>query len=86
MPIQQTYAYNKTLELGKHNSRPWFAGEKSQVRISLLADCDGIDNEMLYRTAKQDFDSFVEKLSQKIVKEVDTTVPELPLKDLVCDF
>ena len=39
---------------------------------------------MLYRAAKQDFDSFIEKLSQKIIEEVDTTVPELPLKDLVC--
>lgn len=37
-----------------------------------------------YHTAKQDFASFIEKLSQKIVEEVDTTVPELPLKDLVC--
>ncbi|KAF8428370.1 hypothetical protein EV426DRAFT_587613 [Tirmania nivea] len=41
------------------------------------------ENEMLYRKAKQDFDSFIEKLSQKIIEEVDTTVPELPLKDLV---
>lgn len=41
------------------------------------------ENEMLYRAAKQDFDSFIEKLSQKIIEEVDTTVPELPLKDLI---
>jgi len=26
-----TYAYIKTLELGKHNNRPWFAGENSRV-------------------------------------------------------
>lgn len=41
------------------------------------------ENELLYRTAKQDFESFIEKLSQKIVEEVDITVPELPLKDLI---
>ncbi|KAF8453029.1 hypothetical protein BGX38DRAFT_1180511 [Terfezia claveryi] len=41
------------------------------------------ENEILYRTAKQDFESFIEKLSQKIIEEVDTTVPELPLKDLI---
>jgi len=53
-------------------------------QILLLTDCDVVENEVLYRSAKQDFDSFIEKLSQKVVEEVDKTVPELPLKDLVC--
>ncbi|CAI7650144.1 unnamed protein product [Penicillium glandicola] len=35
-----------------------------------------------YRAAKKDFETFVESLTPKI-SEVDTTVPELPLKDLV---
>ncbi|OQD94619.1 hypothetical protein PENSOL_c025G00754 [Penicillium solitum] len=35
-----------------------------------------------YRAAKKDFDTFVESLTPKIA-EVDATVPELPVKDLV---
>ncbi|KAJ5427395.1 hypothetical protein N7465_002465 [Penicillium sp. CMV-2018d] len=35
-----------------------------------------------YRTAKKDFETFVESLTPKIA-EVDATVPELPVKDLV---
>ncbi|WEW56729.1 hypothetical protein PRK78_002178 [Emydomyces testavorans] len=36
-----------------------------------------------YRTSKKDWDTFVEKLSEKIM-EKDSTIPELPVKDLVC--
>lgn len=36
-----------------------------------------------FRAAKKDFETFVETLSAK-VSEVDSTVPELPTKDLVC--
>ena len=35
-----------------------------------------------YRTALQDFTTFLEKLSEK-VSESDETIPELPVKDLV---
>jgi hypothetical protein len=35
-----------------------------------------------YRASLADFDSFTEKLSEKLI-ERDETVPELPLKDLV---
>jgi hypothetical protein len=35
-----------------------------------------------YRTAQKDWASFVESLTQKII-EVDETVPELPVKDVV---
>jgi hypothetical protein len=35
-----------------------------------------------YRVALQDFTSFLEKLSEKVA-EVDETIPELPVKDLV---
>lgn len=35
-----------------------------------------------YRNALQDFNTFVEKLSEKVM-EADDTIPELPVKDLV---
>ena len=35
-----------------------------------------------YRTSLQDFTTFLEKLSEKVV-EADGTVPELPVKDIV---
>ena len=35
-----------------------------------------------YRQSKKDFDSFIERLTEKII-EKDETIPELPPKDLV---
>jgi hypothetical protein len=35
-----------------------------------------------YRAALQDFNTFIEKLSEKVV-EADETIPELPVKDVV---
>jgi len=35
-----------------------------------------------YRAAMQDFNTFTEKLSEKVV-EADETIPELPVKDVV---
>jgi hypothetical protein len=35
-----------------------------------------------YRAALQDFNTFMEKLSEKVV-EADETIPELPVKDVV---
>ena len=35
-----------------------------------------------YRQAQQDFGSFVEKLTHKLI-ERDTTLPELPSKDII---
>jgi uncharacterized protein DUF2461 len=39
-------------------------------------------NDPDYRASLADFKSFIEKLSERII-EIDDTVPELPLKDLV---
>lgn len=36
-----------------------------------------------YRASKKDWDTFVDSLTQKIT-EKDSTIPELPAKDLVC--
>jgi Conserved hypothetical protein (DUF2461) len=35
-----------------------------------------------YRNSQKDFETFVEKLTEKII-EKDDTIPELPVKDLV---
>lgn len=35
-----------------------------------------------YRVAVQDFNDFIGKLSEKII-EIDETIPELPVKDIV---
>lgn len=42
------------------------------------------EHDGLYKAAKSDFESFVESTSKEIVESVDDTIPELPLKDLVC--
>ncbi len=43
-----------------------------------------LENDTAYRTAKSDFDSFVEGMTSALSKHVDDTIPtELPLKDLV---
>jgi hypothetical protein len=39
-------------------------------------------NDPDFRASLADFNSFVEKLSERII-EIDDTIPELPLKDLV---
>lgn len=36
-----------------------------------------------FRQAEKDWHSFVEKLTEKLVEEVDDTIPELPVKDVV---
>jgi hypothetical protein len=36
-----------------------------------------------YRAALEDFQTFTEKLSEKVV-EADELIPELPVKDVVC--
>lgn len=41
------------------------------------------EHDGLYKAAKSDFESFVESTSKEIVENVDDTIPELPLKDLV---
>lgn len=41
------------------------------------------EHDGLYKGAKSDFESFVESISKRIVENVDETIPELPLKDLV---
>lgn len=35
-----------------------------------------------YRTSLQDFTTFLEKLSEHVI-EADSTIPELPVKDIV---
>ncbi|KAI5851277.1 hypothetical protein DFP73DRAFT_536599 [Morchella snyderi] len=41
------------------------------------------ENSGLFKGAKSDFESFIEILSKSIIAEVDDTIPELPLKDLI---
>lgn len=36
-----------------------------------------------FRQAERDWFSFVEKLTERVV-EIDETIPELPVKDVVC--
>ncbi|KAJ5824841.1 Conserved hypothetical protein CHP02453 [Penicillium robsamsonii] len=58
------------------------------TRLFLIDLADNNDRQWLkahdpdYRAAKKDFETFVESLTPKIA-EVDATVPELPVKDLV---
>lgn len=38
-----------------------------------------------YRASLQDFTTFLESLSEKVI-EADETIPELPVKDIVCSI
>jgi uncharacterized protein (DUF2461 family) len=40
-------------------------------------------NDAVFRQAEKDWFSFVEKLTERLT-EIDETVPELPVKDVVC--
>jgi len=42
----------------------------------------GLGHDPDYRTSLKDFDSFLQALTEKII-ELDETVPELPVKDIV---
>lgn len=46
------------------------------------APCLFLANDKEYRRSLKDWESFVETLTEKII-EVDDTVPELPIKDVV---
>lgn len=48
----------------------------------IIADID-VAHDADYRTSLQDFTSFLESLSERII-EADETIPELPTKDIVC--
>lgn len=36
-----------------------------------------------FRASEKDFKAFIEKLGERLV-EIDDTIPELPVKDVVC--
>ncbi|KAJ5600602.1 Conserved hypothetical protein CHP02453 [Penicillium hetheringtonii] len=61
------------LDLAKNNDRQWLKGNMSSLQPAHDPD---------YRAAKKDFETFVEALTSKITDQ-DSTVPELPAKDLV---
>jgi hypothetical protein len=49
--------------------------------------CDDKANQVAvhdpdYRQSLQDFNTFLEKLTEKVI-EIDETIPELPVKDIV---
>lgn len=84
-------------DLAKNNDREWFKGKARAshhhcIAKRLLARARLPDKIMLtvpptahdpdYRAAKKDFETFVETLTTKIA-EKDSTIPELPVKDLV---
>lgn len=71
-------------DLKANNRRPWLKCECPRLDVALRdAEADNIiahDGE--YRRALQDWNSFVETTTQKIT-EIDETVPELPVKDII---
>jgi Conserved hypothetical protein (DUF2461) len=77
-------------DLKANNRRDWLKGELSYLSVTksccilfIALHADRITgNDPDYRTALQDWNSFVEQLSEKIT-EIDDTIPELPIKDLV---
>ncbi|EKV09975.1 hypothetical protein PDIP_61990 [Penicillium digitatum Pd1] len=70
------------IDLAGNNDRQWLKGEVAHT--PRLSSCwlICVAHDADYRAAKKDFETFVGSLTPKIV-EVDTTIPELPVKDLV---
>lgn len=52
------------------------------ARERMLMILRGTVHDPDYRASLADFTSFIEKLTEKII-EIDDTVPELPMKDVV---
>jgi hypothetical protein len=50
-------------------------GARYSTNVVIVHDPD-------YRAALQDFNSFIEKVSEKVI-EADELIPELPVKDVV---
>lgn len=85
-------------DLAQNNDRQWLKGMFSRTgpysrgvfrprwsapRLrQLLTWLGHLAHDPDFRAAKKDFESFVETLTEKIT-EVDSTIPELPTKDLV---
>jgi hypothetical protein len=69
------------IDLASNNDRQWMKGKCNTTRLaSGWLTCAAHDPD--YRAAKKDFETFVDALTPKI-GQVDATVPELPVKDLV---
>ncbi|CAI7639821.1 unnamed protein product [Penicillium pancosmium] len=76
------------LDLAKNNEREWLKGKATQAQRKAgqsrqskagAAVPSRLSN---YRASKKDFETFVEALTGKLAEQ-DSTVPELPAKDLV---
>jgi hypothetical protein len=75
-------------DLKANNQREWLKSRNRQIEYcydkkfcSILTKMPVV-HDADYRTSKRDWDSFVESLTEKII-EKDSTIPELPAKDLV---
>lgn len=49
----------------------------------ILSQLIALGHDPDYRVSKKDWDTFVETMTDKII-EKDSSIPELPAKDLVC--
>lgn len=70
-------------DLKANNQREWLKSKYKRMFYVVLFICSpGIVHDADFRTSKRDWDTFVESLTEKII-EKDSTIPELPAKDLV---
>lgn len=81
-------------DLAANNERQWLKSKRGffDIILTWLVEMFGFRTSRLtlshtvhdpdYRAALQDFNTFVENLSEKVV-EADETIPELPVKDIV---
>jgi hypothetical protein len=80
-------------DLAAHNDRQWLKGasaaasctcaypKSTHFAYTTIAKSN-VAHDADYRTSLQDFTTFLESLSEKVI-EADDTIPELPVKDIV---
>lgn len=70
-------------DLAANNDRAWLKSEQAQcVFVEIMTNSARIVHDPDYRTSLNDFNSFLERLQEKLIT-VDETIPELPVKDIV---
>lgn len=87
-PYQPETIHPNTLlflgELKANNDRQWLKSKSaSDLVMHRQLTIFGIVHDAVFRQAEQDWYSYVDKLTEKLI-EIDDTVPELPVKDVVC--
>lgn len=86
MPYEDERIHPNTLDflrdLKKNNRREWLKFHDAPYRSVSNSRTNDVFVDLEFRQAEKDFQTFVSKLSE-IVCDKDSTIPELPIKDII---